>query len=266
MRGHWNIILEPNYVAETPGALKSVFDPAAEPITPEEAAEQAALEAADHAQNMLASFDLIEGKIVDGILSGRGYKGRYFSLHPSVRGVVLPGQTVNDVEHKIGLTCLINSKMKSLLNTVKLTVKGQKDAEDFAKISTIQDAETERTDGFVTPGDELYIHGEKIRIAGDEDEDGKIIEEGIGVFFVPDNGSAPIPARRVRQNQPSFLSVKMPTNLSDNTKYTLKIVTRYTGGTLLNEHRTVVCHKKLFTVDPPTPDPNKSKQGKNKLK
>jgi hypothetical protein len=266
MRGHWNIILEPNYVAETPGALKSVFDPAAEPITPEEASEQAALEAADHAESMLASFDLIEGKIVDGILAGRAYKGHYFSLHPSVRGTVLPGQTVNDVEHKIGLTCAINSKMKSLLNAIKLTVKGQKDFEDFAKITTIEDAETERTDGFVTPGDELYIHGERIKVAGDEDDNGKVIEEGIGVFFVPDNGSAPLPARRVRQNTASFLSVKMPNNLSDNTQYTLKIVTRYTGSILLNSPRTIVCHKKLFTVDPPTPDPNKGKQTKNKVK
>jgi hypothetical protein len=266
MRGHWNIILEPNPVAETPGALKSVFDPAAEPITPEEASEQAALEAADHAENMLASFDLIEGKIVDGILAGRAYKGHYFSLHPSVRGTVLPGQTVNDVEHKIGLTCTINSKLKSLLNAIKLTVKGQKDFEDFAKISTIQDAETNRTDGFVTPGDELYIHGDRIKVAGDEDDTGKIIEAGIGVFFVPDNGSATLPARRISQNQPAFLAVKMPNNLSDNTQYTLKIVTRFTGGIMLNNPRTVICHKKLFTADPPTPETGKVKQAKERRK
>jgi hypothetical protein len=266
MRGHWNIILEPNYVAETPGALKSVFDPAAEPITPEEASEQAALEAADHAENMLASFDLIEGKIVDGILAGRAYKGHYFSLHPSVRGTVLPGQTVNDVEHKIGLTCTINSKLKTLLNAIKLTVKGQKDFEDFAKITTVEDAETERTDGFVTPGDELYIHGEKIKIQGKEDEDG-VKEDGIGVFFVPDDGSTILKARRVRLNQPSFLSVKMP-NLSDNTQYTLRIVTRYAGSAMLTTPRIVQYGKKLFTTDTPTPtpDPNKSKSNKEKRK
>jgi hypothetical protein len=266
MRGHWNIILEPNYVAETPGALKSVFDPAAEPITTEEAAELAAKEAADHPQNMLASFTGIEEKIVDGILAGRAYKGHYFSLHPSVKGTVLPGQTVNEVKHKIGLTCTINNNFKTLLNNVKLTVKGQKNADDFAKITNVEDAETERTDGFITPGDELYIHGEKIKIAGEQDDNGKIVEEGIGVFFVPDDGTAQIPAKRIRLNQPSFLSVKMPNNLDNNTKYTLKITTRFTGSYLLNKPRTVIYSKKLFTVDTPTTDMNKSELNKNKTK
>jgi hypothetical protein len=246
MRGHWNLLLEPNYVAETPGALKSVFDPSAEPVTPEEAAEQAAQEAADHAQNMLATFDLIEEKIVNGIMSGRGYKGRYFSLHPSVRGVVLPGQPFNEAEHKVGLTCSINAKMKSLLSTIKLTVKGQKDFEDFAKINAVEDAVSKTRNELITIGDDILVTGERIKIMGN-DENG-LKEQGIGVFFIPETGAA-VQSTRLIQNEKSFINVRVPKTLTPDKLYTLRIVTRYSNGTnILVSPRSVDFHGKLKAV------------------
>jgi hypothetical protein len=252
----WLAFAEDNNVVETPGAKKAVFKPAGTPVTPAEGAKFAAeSQAGIHPETMLAGFEQMESYFFREIMRGRHYRGTYFTLMQSIRGVILPNQPLNEVEYKLGVRLLPTEELRALLKTVHVEIIGQKDFEDFAKITAIEDAETERTDGFITPGDELYVHGDKIKIQGEEDEDGKLIEEGIGVFFVPDNGAAPIPAKRVRQNQPAFLNVKMPTNLNDNTKYTLRIVTRFTNGTtLLNAPRTVDFNKKLFTKDP-TPAP-----------
>jgi hypothetical protein len=257
----WLATEQPNPVAETEGAMKTQFVPSGDPVTPEEAARYAAqAQAGIHAETMLAGFDQMEQYIFQGLLNGRHYKGRYYTLMQTIRGTSLPGQPHNEIQHKLGFNLIMTAKLKDLLKTVKVVIMGQKDFEDFAKITAVEDAETERTDGFVTPGDEFYIHGEKIKVVGEEDEDG-VKEAGIGVFFIPDNGGAPIPAKRIRQNQPAFLSVKTPNNLSDSTKYTLRVITRYSGFTLLKTPRIIDCHKKLFTQDPP-PAPTKVKSAK----
>jgi hypothetical protein len=256
----WLAFAESVNIGDNPDAKKAVFKPAGKPVVPDEAAKFAAeAQAGIHPETMLAGYGQMEYYIFRELMRGRHYRGTYFTLMQSIRGVILPNQPLNEVEYKLSIKLIPTEELRNLLKDVHVELIGQKDFEDFAKITAIEDAETERTDGFVTPGDELYIHGEKIRIQGEEDEDGKLIEAGIGVFFIPDNGAAPIQARRVRQNQPSFLSVKMPDNLNDNVEYTLRIVTRYAKSDLLNHPRTVDYHKKLFTRDPTPPAPSKVK-------
>jgi hypothetical protein len=227
--------------------MKTQFEASGMPITPEEAAHAAT--SGIHAETMLAGFDVIESYIYEGLLSGRHYKGRYITLIPRVRGVILAGQSLNEVEHKLGFNILFSEKLREMLKSVKLVLKGHKEFEDFAKILSVEDVETGRRDGFVTAGDDIYITGEKIKVVGKEEEGG-LQEAGIGVFFVPLDGGAILPAKRINRNEPTWVSVRTPANLSVGTEYRLRIVTRFTHGSVLVNRRTVEFRTKLFTSAP----------------
>ena len=70
---------------------------------------------------------------------------------------------------------------------------------------------------------------------------------GVGVFFVPEGGGAPVPVtRKLTTNDPKQLLVRVPA-LPDG-KYTLRIVTQYSNSVqLLKEPRTLE-YKKLLVV------------------
>jgi hypothetical protein len=198
---------------------------------------------------MLAGYRMIESKVVEGLLNGRPYKGDYYSLHPGVHGQLLPGQGFDEVDHKLTFTCALNTKFRNLLKTVKVVLKGQKDFEDFAKITSVQDLATNTEGTLLTIGDDIYITGERIRVIGEESEDG-VEESAVGVFFVPEGAGTIVKARRINKNDPSFLHVKVPGSLVEDKLYTVRIVTRYTrGDTMLTNLRTVDYHRKLKAVE-----------------
>jgi hypothetical protein len=115
----------------------------------------------------------------------------------------------------------------------------------------ITDLATNQTDGTITPGDNLLIEGNKIKIIGLPQADGTI-EPGIGIFLIPVNGGTPIPLTRLIENTPSRLLTRVDSTLPSNTYY-LRIITRYSHNKLpMKIPRTIEYELPLYT-HPPTP-------------
>jgi hypothetical protein len=215
--------------------------------TIEEAAERAAQHAAGlHQQTLQAGYTLMEEEIAAILLSGRAFHGVNFIITPSLYGAVL-GTDTKGV--KKSFVCTLTKPFAQQLKNVKLMLKGQKDFEAFASITSVENVFTHTTDNTITIGDDIFISGDKIKVLGNPQTDPKAIEAGIGVFFVPETGN-PIHAPRLNQNEPSFINVRVPNTLQNNKTYTLRIVTRYSNGTaLLVEPRHVEYHTKLTAVE-----------------
>jgi hypothetical protein len=137
--------------------------------------------------------------------------------------------------HKITLDMMPSAEMREALKQVGVEVLGVKDGGAF--IGRVTDGPTGRTDGVITPYEDLIIEGAKLKIAPDDDDT-------MGVFFVSDSGSSMKVTQRMLQNDPKKLIVRTP-DLSSG-KYTLQVITRFTSGsTLLKEPRTITYENKL---------------------
>jgi hypothetical protein len=109
-------------------------------------------------------------------------------------------------------------------------VLGEKDAGAF--IGLVTDIGTGRTDGTITSGEDILVTGDKIKIAPEN-------EAGLGVFFVGADGETHPVTRKFSENLPKKLLFRAST--LDEGEYTLKVVTRYSHGSLLlNEPRSIV--------------------------
>ena len=120
-----------------------------------------------------------------------------------------------------------------------VTVESLGPKQQVAYIGLVTDTLTDKTDGSITPSDDIRVTGSLIKVAGDDPE--------IGVYFVPEDGKAPIKVtRKLTQNDPSQLLVRVPA-LEDG-KYTLRIVTQFSVSKyLLKETRTLE-YEHLLTV------------------
>jgi hypothetical protein len=102
----------------------------------------------------------------------------------------------------------------------------------LSHISSVKDPSTKKEDGTFTVGKTLFIYGQRVKVIGNPQEDPDVLEEGIGVFFVPATGS-PVEVTNIHMNEPGFVLVEVPSTLAKNAEFTLRIITRYTGGTEL---------------------------------
>ena len=138
--------------------------------------------------------------------------------------------------NKITLDITPSAEMREALAEVGVEVLGAKE-DGGAYIGLVTDTATGKTDGSITAGDDIKIEGDKIKIMPDD-------EAGLGVFFVSSDGTATQVTRRLTQNDPKTLIVRVPA-LAAGT-YTLRIVTRFSNGsTLLKEARTIEYNKSL---------------------
>ncbi len=131
--------------------------------------------------------------------------------------------------HKITLDIVPSAEMRASLKEVGVEVLGVKDGGAF--IGLVTDTATGLTDGTITPGDDILVEGDKLKIVPDG-------ESGLGVFFINVSGEAIPVTRRLTQNEPKKLIARVP-NLPAG-QYTLRVVTRFSkSGTLLTEPRTI---------------------------
>lgn len=143
------------------------------------------------------------------------------------------------MRHKITLDITLAGKMRESLAKVGVEVLGVKDTS--GSIAKVTDGATGRIDGVVTLGDVITIEGDRLRVAGDNEE--------VGVYFVDEAGTLTKVADRIRRNDPKCVEVRVPDSLTKGEKYTLRIVTQFSSGsTLLKEPRTIETEKPL-TID-----------------
>jgi hypothetical protein len=143
-----------------------------------------------------------------------------------------PGLTslFNPDEHKITCNHSSTDRLRKALEEVSVEVLGVK--KSSAYIGLVTDVQSGKTNGSVTPDNNIIINGTKIRIA-------PVNGEGLGIFFVDASGVEIPVTQPLAQNDPKKIICRTPVLAPG--EYVLKIVTRFSySTTLLNEPRTIV--------------------------
>jgi hypothetical protein len=132
--------------------------------------------------------------------------------------------------------------MRSTLETVGVEVLGEKDSGAF--IGLVTDIISGRTDGIITPEEDIILSGDKLKIMPED-------EAGLGVFFKDSSGREIRVSRKLTENTPKKLVFRVPA--LNPGEYTLKVRTRFSNAQhLLKEPRTI---RYEFPLRVPQPEP-----------
>jgi hypothetical protein len=119
--------------------------------------------------------------------------------------------------------------MRAVLETVGVDVLGEKDS--GAYIGLVTDVSTGKTDGTITPDEDVIVTGDKIKVTPEDDDE-------VGAFFVDASGVETKVTHKFTENNPKRLIFRVPA-LADGV-WRLKVVTRFsTSQHLLNEVRVI---------------------------
>jgi hypothetical protein len=131
--------------------------------------------------------------------------------------------------HQIALDIVPSAEMRAALKEVGVEVLGVKDG--GAYVGLVTDTATGLTDGTITPGEDILVEGDRLKLVPD-------VDDRVGVFFVDAAGMATPVTRRLTYNTPKKLIVRVPALAPG--QYTLRIATRFsTGNTYLTEPRII---------------------------
>ncbi len=228
----WKVWLRPNlltkdvdndYVAEVSTVGKTLRN--------ENIAQRIINEGSEIKYDTLLSIINQRDRIVrEALQEGTSVLTQVCQLTPRVIGPWIGSTAKFDPEkHKITVTAVPSAELRKALQNVGVEVLVVK--ETSAYIGLVTDTLTNLTDGSITPGDDVLINGERIRVAGEA--------EGVGVFFVNAEGVATPVTRRLTQNDPKTVIARVPADLADG-NYTLRIVTQFSNSAvLLKEPRTI---------------------------
>jgi hypothetical protein len=177
----------------------------------------------------------------EALANGSAVQDGCVRVAPRVAGTwVGVNHPFNPGEHKITLDVSPSSEMRATLETVGVEVLGEKDSGAF--IGLVTDITTGKTDGSITPDEDIMVSGDKIKIAPED-------EAGLGVFFVDAQGAETRLTRKLTENMPKKLVFRVPPLTPGS--YTLKLLTRFSNaGTLLNEPRTITYEFPLVLAQP----------------
>ena len=152
-----------------------------------------------------------------------------------------PNPSYDPDKHRLTFDATMTAEMRKLLgDDVDVEVLFVQ-AGGGAFVGLVTDVTTRLSDGTITPDGDLIIHGEKIKVAPDD-------EQGLGLSFVDEAGTDIPLTHPLSQNGPKVIRCRVPASLTAGT-YTLKIVTRYsTGQVLLNHPRTILYPRPLTVL------------------
>ena len=177
---------------------------------------------------------IYEEELMEAICQGNSYVSDMMRIQPSITGVFGAKGTLDPIKNQAQVNITPSPQFSARVSKVELEYSGRRLVQGGAEISEVYDVATGKTDGTVTPGNNVKILGKKIKCIN---EDGT----GIGkVSIINESGSAEeIPSLAI--NDPSTLMFIFPTGLLAG-NYTLEIETYFTTGTnRLKEPRTIVC-------------------------
>ena len=103
------------------------------------------------------------------------------------------------------LDITLSSEMREALSHVGIEVLTVKDS--GANIGLVINTVTGFSNDTITPGDDIRIEGEKIRVSGEA--------AGVGVFFIASDGTEHPVTRRLTTNDPKCLLAHVPSDLAD---------------------------------------------------
>ncbi len=160
----------------------------------------------------------------------------YFTAGTQIRGVFdSPLETFNSEKHTILFQFNQGEKLRAEIPNIEINILGV--ADTSSSIFQVTDVKSGTVNNLLTPGKNLKISGNKIKIAGDNSAN--------GIFFVniTTNERSSVDTRDLVINNPSELIVIIPAlNVGS---YTLEVITQYAVGSLLKEPRTAIFDKTL---------------------
>ncbi|PJJ66595.1 DNA-binding domain-containing protein [Chryseobacterium geocarposphaerae] len=161
----------------------------------------------------------------------------YFTAGTLIRGVFdSPSETFNSDKHTILFQFNQGEKLRAEIPNIEINILGVADSSSI--ILQVTDVKSGTVNDLLTPGKNLKISGNKIKIAGENPAN--------GIFFVNTSTSTrtQVEINDIVTNNPSELIVVIP-DLQPGT-YQLEVVTQYSGGSnLLKEPRTTELKKEL---------------------
>lgn len=181
----------------------------------EDIAQRIVDEGSEYKYDTLLSIINQHDRIIrEAVMDGYSVLTKTCQYTPRVAGSWIGSSVKFDPEkHKVTLDMTLSSEMREALSLVGAEVLTVKDS--GVVIGLVTDTATGLSDDTITPGDDIRIDGEKIRVAGEA--------AGIGVFFIDaDNKEHPV-TRLLTTNDPKTLLTRVPADLTDG-KYTLRIV------------------------------------------
>lgn len=203
----------------------------------EDIAQRIVNEGSEYKYDTLLSIINQHDRIIrEAVMDGYSVLTKTCQYTPRVAGSWIGSSAKFDPEkHKVTLDITLASEMREALSHVGVEVLTVKDS--GAKIGLVTDTVTGLSNDTITPGDDIRIEGEKIRVAGEA--------EGVGVFFIASDGKVHPVTRRLTTNDPRCLLARVPSDLTDG-QYTLRIVTQFSNTTtLLKEPRTIEYERSL---------------------
>jgi hypothetical protein len=148
-------------------------------------------------------------------------------LSPRISGAWLGATTADAAKHKVTLSITPTAEMRSALADVKIEVLGIREGGEY--IGLVTDVTTGLTDGTITPGGQIIISGNRIKVEpADEQNIGVFLTNGTQVYHI-----APLAVNHSKE----IISIlpQLPVGT-----YSLYINTRYSSGTnLLKEARRI---------------------------
>ncbi|MDR1220774.1 MAG: DUF4469 domain-containing protein [Treponema sp.] len=238
---YWKVWLTPNrltkdiendFVAEVSTAGSTIHN---KDIAARVVAERSELRL-ETIMSILTARDEIVRK---SLLQGTAVQDGCVRMSPRVSGAWLGASRAFDPKvHKLGVDASLTADMRAALETVGVEVLGEKEGAGY--IALVTDIATGRTDGAITPDEDILITGDKIKIAPED-------ESGLGVFFVDESGVEHPVTHKITENLPKKLIVRVPALAAGS--YTLKIITRFSSAkTLVQDPRAITYALPLAVV------------------
>lgn len=187
--------------------------------------------AMEHAAELF--FKEMGYQLCDGFSVNTGY----FTASALIRGVFNSAkETFDPQKHSILFQFNQGDKLRAETPGIEVEIIGV--AESGTTVTQVKDVKSGSINDLLTPGRNLKIAGYKIKVTGDNADN--------GIFFVntATDVRVAVPADDIVTNNPSELIIIIP-NLPAGT-YTLEVVTQFTGGSImLNMPRTGKLDKTL---------------------
>ncbi|ADY53894.1 hypothetical protein Pedsa_3359 [Pseudopedobacter saltans DSM 12145] len=174
-------------------------------------------------------------QLCDGFSVNTGY----FTASVTIKGVFdSPTENFNPRKQNLIFRFAQGDRLRAEIKNIEVNILGV--ADTAAIILQVEDKKSGTINDLLTPGRNLKIIGQKIKIAGDNPTNGI-------VFVNIDTAvSTPVPSDDIVVNNPSEVLVIIPD--MDVGTYRLEITTQYTSGSLLKEPRTAVFDKELTVI------------------
>ncbi|GHT72359.1 hypothetical protein FACS189456_0650 [Bacteroidia bacterium] len=187
--------------------------------------------AMEHATNLFLKE--MGYRLCDGFSVNTGW----FTAAPHIKGVFnSPNEHFDPAKHRVLFEMQQGADLRKELGLVSVDIQGV--AESGLYIAQVLDVKTGSVNDIITPNRNLKISGHKLKIVGDNTDN--------GIYFVAEAGGTrtKVDVSDLVTNNPSELVIVIPALAVG--AYKVEVATQYAGGgTLLKEPRTTLFDKTL---------------------